>query len=145
MTDSEQSIDDSYQRQMAGPLADWTNFLSSGRLEGHFEKESHDIWLFRRYQMRYFVLDATARLLMYYTSENKSECRGRYLLSDASKLGELLEETSTDFFITGTSKGIVGQVLRMRAPNVRTANLWFAALRYVTQALIDSLICMRLS
>lgn len=113
----------------------WEDSKTDGILEGWLTKESHDIIsVFRKWELRFFVLNFRTKTLSYYTDNTYANQRGSYILSDISvvNVNYIRNPKKPMLELTGTSRGSV-QRLYLVTPTVQTITLWYVSLRHVVR------------
>lgn len=110
----------------------WRDCILTGHLEGFLEKESHDVWPLRKWQMRHFKLDIEKKTLTYLEGdENDAEMRGEYILNSSSYLSFVNirpNRMKCELVVSGYSRG-TWSYLYLAAYDEENINMWFAALR----------------
>jgi hypothetical protein len=116
---------------MSGDIAaQWRDGMARGYVEGILEKESHDLWPLRKWQIRLFRLDLVNKTLSY-QEEGNGEIKGEYELSYSSYLSFVnirSRKRNCELVVSGYSRGD-WSYLYLAAPNEETINMWFSALR----------------
>lgn len=124
---------------MSTALTKWISAIDEGKLEGWLMKQSHESYsIFRRWQMRYFVLDFKKKALRYYIDDEMKQMVGEYILQGSM----LCEVRDYGFFrtrqhqiaVSGLSRGNKS-TLYMYSDTMETINMWFAALRYAIKVI----------
>jgi hypothetical protein len=124
-------------------IAQWRDSLAMGYLEGILEKESHDVWPLRKWQIRSFRLDMVNKTLSYREETgqeggNDCEMKGEYELTASSYLSFVnirSRRRHCELVISGYSRGH-WSYLYLSAMNEETINMWFAAFRIVIKVLV---------
>lgn len=111
----------------------WDIAKSTGILEGWLTKESHDfISIFRKWELRFFVLNFTTKTLAYYTDNTYSKQKGCYQLNSDStvRINYTRNPKKVMLEISGISRGGL-QTLYLVSPVLQTIILWYVGVRYV--------------
>lgn len=97
-------------------------------------KEGHDlITVFRKWELRYFVLNLKTKVLCYYTDTTYSDKKGEYRLLASDHPSVTLNRTRNPkkvmLEVCGVSRG-GRQTLYLISPAVNSIALWYVGLRY---------------
>jgi hypothetical protein len=114
----------------------WAKSKEEGILEGWLTKESHDfLAVFRKWELRFFVLNFKTRTLAYYTDNTYTDQRGSYLLGDSSTVcvNYARNPKKPMLEVTGSSRGSKQQKLFLVTPTLQAITLWYVGLRYAVQ------------
>jgi hypothetical protein len=118
----------------------WNYVTTNARsMEGWMTKRSHDYFtIFRKWQVRYFVLDIEKKLLSYYKDATKIQHRGTYQLCGHVRAvttsdGKQLKDNTFYLEVQGrNSQGRMSSLL-IYLDTLQTADFWFSCLRYAVR------------
>ena len=71
---------------------------------GFLDKLSHDV--LKRWQTRWFVLDARTKTIRYYTDKAKTDLKGEYMIQSISEDDAVSPDRLFSFVITGISSSL---------------------------------------